>query len=301
MISPYVRRRRFATEVIRLREEHGWSAERLAKTIGVARQRISRLENGHIRPDLDETMKILEVFGVGERRWTKIMTIAREAQERGWWESYAEEMGTRQSLYANLEAGARTIREYQQSFVPALLQTPAFVHARLDVDRASGPLTFDPDRAVEARSRRQRVLLRPGGPDYEVLIDEVVLRRLPVPADVMSEQLQQLASMMDEHQSIAIRVLPVDARVGGYRMPRSAFSLYTYPDPEDPTVVAVDTITSDHVLIEQDAVHPHIDLYNRLRDAALPPVNSRELLLRVAGQLASEAEERQTRDVESRA
>lgn len=118
MISPYVRRRRFAAEVIRLREEHGWSAERLAKKIGVARQRISRLENGHIRPDLDETMKILEVFNVGERRWTRIMTIAREAQERGWWESYAAEMGTRQSLYANLEAGARVIREYQQSLRP---------------------------------------------------------------------------------------------------------------------------------------------------------------------------------------
>jgi transcriptional regulator with XRE-family HTH domain len=297
MISPYVRRRRFAIEIIRLREEYGWSAERLAKTIGVARQRISRLENGHIRPDLDETMKILEVFEVGERRWTKIMAIAREAQERGWWESYAEEMGTRQSLYANLEAGARTIREYQQSFVPGLLQTPEFVHARLDVDRAAGPLTFDPDRAVEARARRQRVLMRPGGPDYEVVIDEVVLRRLPVPASVMHEQLHHLVSMMDGRDSISIRILPVDARIGGYRMPRSAFSLYTYPDPEDPMIVAVDTITSDHVLTDQDAVHPYVELYDRLRDAALPPGSSRDLLATVADRLASEVGERQTREV----
>jgi transcriptional regulator with XRE-family HTH domain len=300
MISPYVRRRRFATEIIRLREEHGWSAERLAKTIGVARQRISRLENGHIRPDLDETMKILEVFGVGERRWAKIMAIAREAQERGWWESYAEEMGTRQSLYANLEAGARTIREYQQSFVPGLLQTSEFVHARLDVDRASGPLTFDPDRAVEARARRQRVLMRPGGPNYEVIIDEVVLHRLPVPASVMHEQLRHLVSTMGSRDGISIRVLPVDARISGYRMPRSAFSLYIYPDPDDPVVVAVDTITSDHVLTDQGTVHPYIDLYDRLRDAALPPGRSRDLLVRVADRLASEVGERQTREMEPR-
>jgi len=33
----------------------------------------------------------------------------------------------------------------------------------------------------------------------------------------------------------------VDARIAGYVVPRSAFSLYTYPDPLDPRVVAVDT------------------------------------------------------------
>lgn len=168
------------------------------------------------------------------------------------------------------------------------------------MDRASGPLTFDPDRAVEARSRRQHVLLRPGGPDYEVVIDEVVLRRLPVPADVMRRQLRHLASLMEEHQSIAIRVLPVDARISGYRMPRSAFSLYTYPDPEDPTVVAVDTITSDHVLTAHESVRPYVGLYSCLRDAAIPSEKSRELLLEVADKLASEVPERETRDVEER-
>ncbi|HYS37448.1 MAG TPA: helix-turn-helix transcriptional regulator, partial [Pseudonocardiaceae bacterium] len=60
MISPYVRRRRLAVELIRLREEHDYSAEKLAKAIGVARQRISRVENGHVRPDLDEIMRILD-------------------------------------------------------------------------------------------------------------------------------------------------------------------------------------------------------------------------------------------------
>ena len=40
------------------------------------------------------------------------MTIAREAGEKGWWESY-KTMGDRQAMYANLEAGAVAIREYQ--------------------------------------------------------------------------------------------------------------------------------------------------------------------------------------------
>ena len=75
-------------------------------------------------------MRILDVLNVGEKRWEQIMTIAREAQERGWWEKFADEMGPRQALYANLEAGARSISEYQMTFLPGLLQIPAFTEAR---------------------------------------------------------------------------------------------------------------------------------------------------------------------------
>ena len=102
-----------ADELLRLREQHGYSAARVAAEIGVARQRISRLENGHVAPDLDEMMRILQLFGVGETRWDALMTIAREAQERGWWAKFANQMGTRQALYANLEAGACQIDEIQ--------------------------------------------------------------------------------------------------------------------------------------------------------------------------------------------
>lgn len=48
-------------------------------------------------------------------------TIAREAGEKGRWES-TRGMGERPALYANLEAGAAQIREYQQTFLPGLLQ-----------------------------------------------------------------------------------------------------------------------------------------------------------------------------------
>lgn len=84
MVSPFVRRRRLAMEILRLRDEYEYSADRLASAVGVKRQTISRIENGHVRPDPDPIMRILAVFNVGEKRWAQIMTIAREAQERGW-------------------------------------------------------------------------------------------------------------------------------------------------------------------------------------------------------------------------
>jgi len=49
--------------------------------------------------------------------------------------------------------------------------------------------------------------------------------------------------------------------------------------------VAVDTVTSDLILIEQADVHPYELLYRRLRDAALEPDESLDLLTKLAGDL----------------
>ena len=139
MISPYVRRLRLGAEMRTMRAAAGLTAAQLGKQIGRSRADISRLENGHV-VDQADVMKILDALNVDGDRWTKIMTIAREAGEKGWWESY-KTMGDRQALYANLEAGAASIREYQQTFLPGLLQIPEFVRARIDADATLAPMT----------------------------------------------------------------------------------------------------------------------------------------------------------------
>ncbi len=286
MISPYVRRRRLAAELTRLRDEHGYTTLRLAKAINVPRQRISRIQNGHVRPDLDEIIRILDVLKVGQKRWQQIMTIAREAQERGWWEKFADEMGPRQALYANLEAGAQSIAEYQMTLLPGLLQIPAFTEIRARADRAAYPDHFDPARALEARAVRQRVLERAGGPTYDVIIDELAIRRLAAPPDVVRAQMHHLVDVGHHRKRVTIRVLPLAATIAGHAVPRSAFFTYRYPDPGDPVVVAVDTVISDLVLTEPAEVGYHLDLYKRLRDAALTPADSLDFLAAVAEDLS---------------
>src|SRR5580692_7165724 len=196
MISPYVRRLRLAAEVRTLRAEAGLTADQLGKRIGRSRADISRLENGHV-VDQADIIAILDAVGVDGDRWTQIVTIAREAGERGWWESN-KTMGERQALYANLEAGAATIREYQQTFVPGLLQIPEFVRARWDADDTLGPLEFSVEGIVAGNAGRQRMLRRPGAPTYEVIIDEAAITRLSAPPDVFKKQLFHLATLAND-------------------------------------------------------------------------------------------------------
>ncbi len=281
MISPYVRRLRLGAEVRALRAEAGLTADQLGKRIGRSRADISRLENGHVVDQAD----VISILGVDGDRWTQVVTIAREAGEKGWWESY-KTMGDRQALYANLEAGATAIREYKQTFLPGLLQIPEFVKARTDADATLEPMTATTVEGVLAgNSGRQRMFRRPGGPTYEVVIDEVVVRRLSAPPEVVKRQLYHLASMVNKDEKVVLRVLPVRARIDNFTVPRCTFSIYTYPDPGDPDVVAIDTVTSDLILTEPGQVTPYEKLFERLRDAALPSADSLDLLTKAAAEL----------------
>jgi transcriptional regulator with XRE-family HTH domain len=280
MISPYVRRLRLAAELRALRTHAGVTHEQLAKQIGQSRAQISRLENGHV-VDQDDVMKILYALGVDDDRWTQIMTIAREAGERGWWESNRA-MGDRQALYANLEAGAETIREFQMTFIPGLLQTPDYTRARAESDRVSGAGSYNLDKAADGRLGRQRMLRRPGGPAYEVVIDELAIRRWAAPWEIVKAQLYHIAATVNGSPKVTARILPVEIDIEGYSVPRSAFSIYTFNDPGDPTIVTVDTVTNDLVLTESDDVKRYEELYDRLRHAALPVSDSLELLIDAA-------------------
>ncbi|MGQ0773183.1 MAG: helix-turn-helix domain-containing protein [Pseudonocardiales bacterium] len=289
MISPFVRRQRLAVELRVLREAAGLTHADLAKRIGQNRMKTTRLENGHnVRDSQATVMRILDELGVDGQRWTEIMAVARDGAERGWWASFGQAMGARQALYADLEAGACAIAEFQP-FIPGLMQIPEFAHQRQVAEAEIGPVTFSSERAVEARQTRQRMLRRPDGPTYEVVLDEIAVRRLSAPSAVMAAQVAHLAACARELK-ITVRVLPVAAAVDGYVTPRSPFSLYTYPDPHDPRVIAVDTVTTDVVLTsltEDPQVTRYSNLYERLRRAALGPRDSVNFLEGVAAELTS--------------
>jgi hypothetical protein len=143
-------------------------------------------------------------------------------------------------------------------------------------------VSFASDKAADGREGRQRMLRRPGGPTYELILDELAVRRMAAPREVVKAQLYHIAATVNGNPKIRLWVLPVDAIIDGYALPRSAFSIYTFSDPDDPTVVAVDTVTSDLLLTESDDVKRYEELFDRLREASHTPQQSLERLITVA-------------------
>ncbi|MFI2278462.1 helix-turn-helix domain-containing protein [Catenuloplanes sp. NPDC020197] len=281
-----MRRRRLGRELHRLRQDAGLTSEQLARRIrGGSRFKISRLENAVGRPDPAEVVAILEALGMAEgKTMDTMLTMAGDAATRGWWESY-DALGERQKVYADLEYGAQTVREYQPVVVPGLLQTRAYTRARSTSWRLPGepPDASEVQDALDAKAMRQRVLARDEGPRYEVVLDEVAIRRLAAPPNVMRDQLLHLVEA-GRTEKVTIRVLPLNARITDYWLPRSPFSQYVYGDG-DPLVTAVDTETEDLVYDSPDDVAPYTELYSRLAVAALAPEASVRYLSRAAAEL----------------
>jgi hypothetical protein len=125
-----------------------------------------------------------------------------------------------------------------------------------------------------------------------VVIDELALRRTTASTEILRAQFDHLVHTGHDHEKITIQVLPVAATIIR-NAPRSAFSCYRYPNG-DPTVVAVDTITSDLVLTDihdADEVRRYTDLHERLTQAALAPTDSLDFLAAMAEDLAHHRKE----------
>lgn len=289
MTSPFVRRRRLATELRALREERGLTGEELSGLIYQSRTRISKLENAHVRPDLAEIMKILDVLGVTGERWHQVVRIARDAAEKGWWDSFGDAMGDRQRIYADIESGARTIREYQPGTVPGLLQTPDYTRALIEHARAEGPITYVPERLVEARQLRRRTALRTDGPLYEVILDEVGLRRFSVPPEVMRAQLHHIIELAETWPRLSVRVFPLITGMSASLMPRAQLILFTFPDPEDPPMAVVETVSADLFHTDPQQVARHTRRYESVRNAALSEVGSLTFLSELGDQIIERA------------
>ncbi|MEU8656103.1 helix-turn-helix domain-containing protein [Actinoplanes philippinensis] len=280
--SPYVNRIWLAAAILDARKQAGYTTDRLSQETGLQRQKISHIETANRPVDPAAIRLILDALGAAVASHTKIMRAAERAAAQGWWKRYDDEMGPRQAQTADLEAGAGTIFEYQPFLIPGLLQTPDFARARADAARTARSRRFSTARDLEARKQRQAILSGPSATPYEVVIDEAALRRRMVTADVMHGQLEHLIGATLNLRAVTVRVLPLDAALTERLQARSAFSYYTYSDPDDLEIVTVDTNIDDMILTDENEVGIYASLRSELQEDALSAADSLELLATLA-------------------
>jgi hypothetical protein len=287
-VSPLARRIRLGAAIRDLRG--ATTAAAVARQAGLDRTVVSKIEAGVYRAGLDTVLKVLDALPIGDdsKEYRTLQRIARDGLARGWWaEPEYADMGERQARTADLECGA-TIREYQSSMLPGLLQTEAYARHRGEVALAKG-VRIDLDAAARGRLRRQQQVFESPESTYDVVLEPQAIWRRPVPPAVMREQLRHLHALVTTAAGVSVRVLPVDARLGTGWVPRNPYALYTYADSGDLTLVAVDTVGSDLVLTEPSETADYEEMYANLRDGALSPEESADLIQKAADQVAADA------------
>ncbi|MGC4853781.1 helix-turn-helix domain-containing protein [Micromonospora sp. DT4] len=280
--SPVIRRARLGAELRQLRRREALTLEQVCDRLGWAStSKLSRIELGQSRPDLADVLDLLDVYQVPGPARDALIVIARDAAtSRGWWKTLGE-MSERQRVYAELEAGAADIVEYQPSVVPGLLQTPAYARSRVAAGVLLSP-EVDVEAEVRARALRQEMLRRADPPRYTAVLAEAVCDPGDLPLDTWREQLRHLVAVTGLAH-VTVRLLPRGVAGGGLH-PLTPYSWYAFPDPADPRTVMLEALTTDVRL----ATMLDVDRYERmtaaLLAAALSPEETVTALARRVGQ-----------------
>lgn len=272
-VNPTVRRRRLGSELRRLREQKGMTAEEVAARLLVSQSKISRLENGRRSINQRDVRDLCGVYGVEDQRVVEsLMNMARESRQQGWWHAFGD---VPYSVYIGLETEAESLRVYDSLVVPGLLQTRRYAQAVIEgMLPESTPEQIE--RRIEIRLRRQDRITDPDSPlRFWIVIDESALRRVVGSRDIMREQLEYLARM-STLSHVTAQVLPYGA--GAHPGMMGNFSVLEFTDAFDSSVVYIEGVTSDLYLEKPTDVHGYCVMYEHLRAQALSAEASRQFI-----------------------
>jgi hypothetical protein len=207
--------------------------------------------------------------------------LARQAKERGWWQSYAAAIPDWFQVYVGLEAEAARIHEYAAELVPGLLQTPEYYRAFLRAAPAAGS-EEEISRKIEVRLARQERLTGDDPPEYWAVLNEAVTRRAVGGDQRMRAQLHHIADIA-QLPHVNVQVLPFSA--GAHPAMDGAFSTLGFPEAADPDVVYLENQAGSLYLEEEPEIDRYARMSSHLIAKALDPEESRRMIARLADDL----------------
>ncbi len=235
------------------------------------------METGHRGATLRDVRDLCDLYGVtDEAERDRLMSLAKEGKQQGWWQSYDLPYST----YVGLEAEAVRVKDYDSALVPGLMQTPDYVRAlHQDIAPQMGTPELTPDvidQRVEERLRRQELLRRTDASPLQfwAVLDETVLHRIIGSPGIMRGQLQQLVSM-SRMPNVTLQILPY--AVGAHPALNSTFNILQFSAPL-PDVVYVEGLVGWIFLERSEDITRYKRVFEGLGEIALTPGESVDLI-----------------------
>ncbi len=279
--SPTVRGRRLRYELRRLREQRAMTIDQVAATSGGdwTASAISRWETGDRRIRPVDLRALLDIYDVQGSEREVLLMLAREARQRGWWQSYRSDAVPEWfQVYLGLEAEAASIHEYAAELVPGLLQTKDYYRAYMNAAPAAGDGQAI-ERKLAVRSARQERLTADDAPEVWVVLNEAVIRREVGGADVMRRQLEHIAELA-ERPHISVQVLRF--RSGAHPAMDGSFIVLGFPAASDPDVIYLESQTGSLYLEKEPEAERYRAMFSHLVASAVGPDESRSLIAEAA-------------------
>lgn len=275
--SPTIRRRQLGIELKRLRERANLTIDELARLTGKSSSHLSRIERAETGASVATVEQLLTAFDVDNDVREELLLVAKEANQRGWWQRsrYRDAIGGPYATLIGFESAATSIKAFEPTLMPGLLQTPAY--ARASFQRGLERLLEDDIAArIEVRRQRQAILDQPDAPEFWVVLDEAVIRRVVGGPSVMREQLLHVVEMASR-PNIEVHVIPF--RAGGHPGTLGPFVVLSFPEGQT-DVVYLESMAGD--IYPEHRLSWYGDVFERLSADALSLGDSVDLISEVA-------------------
>ncbi|MFC8710308.1 helix-turn-helix domain-containing protein [Streptomyces sp. NPDC003703] len=273
---PTARLRKLAREMRRLRSESGLTREEVTARTAVNEATLYRLEHGKGRPQKRTLIALLNEYGVDQQQREAILALSNQADEQGWLRPYHADLPDEYVGYISFEAEARSVRNYESSFIPGLLQTQGYARAVIKGVLPTAT-SKEVDQRVQARNERQGVFSKNDPLELWAIVDEAALRRTVGGTEVMVDQLNHLAKMAAEPY-VTLQVIPFKS--GAHPGMPGSFVLMDFA-PDDPLLVYIDSMAGDLFLEADEDVRRYNQIFDHLRAMALSPSDSADLIASV--------------------
>jgi len=239
--SPTLRRRELASRLRELRKQAGLTVDDVARELLCSPPKISRIETGTTGASLRDVRDLCRLYRVSDSEQARLMTIAREAKQQGWWNKF-DDLGIESLI--GLETEAKRISGHDASVVPWAFQTEQYARAVI-----KGVLPRMDDRILDermtARMIRQEILRSPEPPYLWSLIDESVLHRVIGGNGVMREQFDKILEVAAA-SNVTVQVVPFEA--GAQPGLDNTFMLLEFDSSVQSPVVFVENLAGYFIL-----------------------------------------------------
>ncbi|QFG23223.1 helix-turn-helix transcriptional regulator [Actinomadura sp. WMMB 499] len=268
---PSVRARRLARSLREFREQAELGVTAAAARLGWSQGKVSHIESARNKPNERDVQLMLNLYGVGSPDREAILSLAREAEERGWWTDYIDVLN---GPYVALEDAASEIGVWDPQVIPGLLQTPDY--AREIIKAGDLGKADDIERRIRARMVRQTILTREiDPPRLRAVLDESVLGRPIGGPAVWRDQLRRLHSDA-QRPNVTIQFLPQS--VGTHCGLEGSLIVLGFAEPADPDVAYAEGFFGV-VYMESPQQVEHCRLaFGKICESALSPESSLELI-----------------------
>jgi transcriptional regulator with XRE-family HTH domain len=259
-----------------LRRDARLTGRQLAAAYDWHPSKISKIEGGKQTPSEDDIEAWARGCGHPELAGELIASLrTMEGQYVEFRRMFRAGQRATQDAIAEIEAESQAVRNFENVFVPGLLQTPEYARYRLADNLEEIGAADDIAEAVGARMQRQQVLYRPGK-QFHFVITEAVLRYRLCPPDALGGQLDRLVSLTTL-TTIKFGVIPFERQLPV--APVHGFYVY------DDRVVHVEHLTAELKLSQPSEIATYLTFFDQLAQAARYGAEARLLITRALADL----------------